>query len=203
MIEFPKTLRPARVDEVPKNSSVLERLQKIANAKIIEGYTFQLKDVNNKENGNIPFNFYAEININNSRLWDLIIALVELLPDVSALIIGHCDLEPNYGTYINKNDLIERISKFKEELILDTFIEWGIIYQDNVSLTEIFISDSKYLKFWGVDSKTFKEIMTKFNLEQINDLEFIDEYPKVRIPLKSLDNSVTNTSDLINELKKI
>ena len=37
MIELPKTIRPARLDEVPKNSTTLERLQLIDNAKIDEG----------------------------------------------------------------------------------------------------------------------------------------------------------------------
>jgi hypothetical protein len=36
MIELPETLRPARFDEVPKNSSALERLKQIKCAKIIE-----------------------------------------------------------------------------------------------------------------------------------------------------------------------
>ena len=199
MIELPKTIRPARVDEVPKNSTILERLKKVENAKIIEGFTFEL----NTENSDIPFKFYSEININYSRLWELIISLTDLLPEVSALIIGHSDSEPNYGNYIDKIDLINNLTKFKIELVEDTFMEWGIIYNDNETLTEIFITDSKYIKFWGVNSNRFKEIMRKFDLEQIDDLEFIDEYPKVREPLRLFNDSITDTNDMINELKKI
>ncbi len=78
MIELPKTIRLARLDEVPKNSTALERLQLINNAKIEEGYTFKLDGSDNEEHREIPFKFYSEININNSRLWDLVISLTDL-----------------------------------------------------------------------------------------------------------------------------
>ena len=202
MIELPKTIRPARFDEVPKNSTAFERLLLIDNAKIVEGYTFKLKEIDDREHREIPFDFYSEININNSRLWDLVIALTDLLPDVSALIIGYSESELNYCSYRAKNELIENLKKYRAELVGDAFLDWGIIYQDKESLTEIFISDSKYVKFWGVDVDRFKTIMTKFNLNQVDDLEFIDEFPKVRKPLRLIENLIMDTDELINELKK-
>jgi hypothetical protein len=202
MIELPKTIRPARLNEIPKNSTAFERLQKIDNAKILEGFTFKLKETDNEEHKKIPFKFYSEININNSRLWDLIIALTDLFPDVSSLIIGDSDSEPNYCDYRAKIDLIDNLNKFKTELTKDAFLEWGIIYSDKEVLTEIFVPDSKYIKFWGVDIDGFKTIMTKFDLNLVDDLEFIDEYPKVREPLRLFENSIIDTNELINELKK-
>jgi len=202
MIELPKTIRPARLDEVPKNSIALERLQLIDNAKIDEGYTFKLQEIDNKEHKEIPFDFYSEININNSRLWDLVVALTDLLPDVSALIIGYSESELIYCDYKPKNDLMDKLKKYKTELTEDAFLDWGIIYNDKESLTEIFVPDSKYVKFWGVDIDGFKTIMTKFDLSQVDNLEFIDEYPKVREPLRLFENSILNTNELINELKE-
>jgi len=200
MIELPKTIRQARLDEVPKKSTALERLQQISNANIIEGYTFKLND--NEEHKDIPFKFYSEININNSRLWDLIISLTDLLPDISTLIIGDSDSEPNYHDYISKSDLLNNLNKFKTELIEDAFLEWGVIYNDRVTLTEIFISSFKYVKFWGIDVAGFKAILTKYDLKQIDDLEFIDEYPMVREPLSLFDNTIMDTNELIDELKE-
>lgn len=200
MIELPKTIRPARLDEVPKNSTALERLQLLDDAKIDEGYTFKLKEKDDKEHKKIPFDFYSEININNSRLWGLVIALTDLLPDVSALIIGNSESEPNYCDYKPKNELMDKLKKYKTELTEDAFLDWGIIYNDKESLTEIFIPDSKYVKFWGVDIDGFKTIMTKFDLNQLDDMKFIDEYPKVREPLRLFDNSLKETNDLIDEM---
>lgn len=202
MIELPKTIRPARLDEVPKNSTAFERLQLLDDAKIEEGYNFKLKENDNNGHKKIPFDFYSEININNSRLWGLVIALTDLLPNVSALIIGDSECEPNYCDYKPKNELLDKIKKYKTELIEDAFLDWGIIYNDKESLTEIFVPDSKYVRFWGVDIDGFKSIMTKFELNQLDDMEFIDEYPKVREPLRLFDNSLKETNDLINELIK-
>ena len=198
MIKLPKTIRPARVDEVPKNSAVLKRLKQIDNARIVEGFSYNEK----AEDNNIPFDFYSEISINYNNLWDLVITLTNLLPDISALIIGHSDSNPNYCNYINKNELIDKIYKYKKELVEDTFLEWGIIYHDKETLTEIFVSDSKYIKFWGVDFEGFKSIMSKFELHLIDDLEFIEEYPNVKEPLRLFDDSVLDTNTLINELIK-
>lgn len=202
MIELPKTIRPARIDEVPKKSTALERLQLIDNAKIEEGYTFKLKEIKNEEHREIPFEFYSEININNSRLWDLVICLTDLLPDIAALIIGYSESEPNYCNYIQKSELIENLKTYRAELIGDPFLDWGIIYQDKESLTEIFIPDSKYIKFWGVNIDRYKSILAEFGLKQVDDLEFIDEYPKVREPLRLFDNSIKDTNVLIEELTK-
>ncbi len=202
MIELAKTIRLARKDEVIKNSAALERIQQIENAKINEGYTFKLKEIENEENQEVPFEFYSEININNSRLWDLVICLADLLPDVSALIIGDSESELNYCDYEPKHNIIGNLKKYKTELTEDAFLEWGMIFNDKKTLTEIFITDSKYIKFWGVDINGFQAIMTKFGLGQIDDLEFIDEYPKVRKPLRLFEDSIMDTTELINELKK-
>jgi len=202
MIELPKTIRPARFDEIPKNSTAFERLQIIDNAKIVEGYTFKLNEENNEELKKIPFKFYSEININNSRLWNLIAALTDLLPDLSSLIIGYSESDLIYCDYKTKTDLIKNLEKFKTELTEDAFLEWGMVYSDKESLTEIFITDSKYIKFWGVDIDGFNAIMTKFGLKQVDDIEFIDEYPKVREPLSLFVNSITDTNELIDELRK-
>ena len=201
MIELPKTLRPPGADEVPDNSSAKDRLNKLKTANIVEGYVIHKKE-SDKENKNIPFGFYAEININNSKLWDLIGLLSNELPDVAALIFGLEETEPNYGEYVDKSDLLTDLTKFKKELTQDTFIEWGLIYNDAERLIEIFISESKYIRFWGVNKKSFLQIMNDFKLKEINNLEFIDEYPNVREPLTSFDSTAIDSSELIKRLKE-
>ncbi len=150
----------------------------------------------------MPFKFYSEINVNNSRLWDLVICLTGLLPDVSALLIGFSEAELNYCQYEATEDLIVKLQKYKTELIEDTFIEWGIIFNDEKTLTEIFISSSKYIKLWGVDIEGFQDIMKMFGLNQIDDLEFIDEYPNVKVPLRLFEDSIIDTTELINEIRR-
>lgn len=78
-----------------------------------------------------------------------------------------------------------------------------MIYSDEEKLVEFFVDESKYVKFWGVDIDSFKETMIKFGLHEVNNLEFIDEYPKVREPLTKFRKECLSSEDLINALREI
>ncbi|AXT54684.1 hypothetical protein D1815_02535 [Aquimarina sp. AD1] len=195
-LELPKTLRAPEIDEVPMNSSVSERLKLRETAKIVEGFKILPKD-NNPENKELAFNFYAEINIDNSKLWDLILELSNQMPDEISLIFNHSDCDPEYGKYSDKNQTLDFLSKYKTEIISDTFIDIGMIFHSDSELIEIFVPDSKYIKFWGVDQESFLKSMDKFDLKEIDGIEFVDEYPKVREPLRLFDKNTTDSNELI------
>jgi hypothetical protein len=199
-LELPKTLRTPKADEVPMNSSIIERLKKRETANIVEGYTLKLKD-DNPENNDLPFEFYAEINIDNSKLWNLFLSLTELLPQEVALLSGHIDAEINYGNYYDKKHILSFIKKYEKELVADTFMNFGLIFQTDEVLIEIFIDESKYIKFWGVNKNKFEAILQNQGLKEIENLEFVDEYPKVREPLRLFDTTITDTNELIEILK--
>ena len=199
-LELPKTLRTPELDEVPRRTSVLEQIKKRETANIVEGYTLNLKD-KNPDNVNLAFEFYSQININNSKLWELFISLTDFLPNEAALISGHTDFELNYGNYIDKKQILEFLKDFEKELVEDTYMSFGLIFDTEEIMIEIFIDECKYIKFWGVDKEQFEEKMNNFGLRQIEDLEFVDEYPKVRIPLRLFDNDITDTKELLEILK--
>lgn len=198
-LQLPKTIRFLNEDEVPRNSSVLKRFEESKTANIIQGYTFSFKD-NNPENEDLGFKFYCEINIDNLNLWNLILSLSETLPEVVALLFGHVDFDLNYGNYEEKEGVLEFINKYKSELTQDAFINFGLIYNDDESLSEIFIDESKYVKYWGTDEELFRKIMDDFGLKEIENLEFIDEYPKVREVLTRLDKNAIGSNELIEIL---
>lgn len=195
-LELPITLRIPNFDEIPANSEASVRLIKRKTANIVEGYVLHQKD-NNPDHSNLGFNFYAEININNSNLWNLVKSLSEEMPDKIAVIFGHEGTELNFGKYSNKAETINFLSKYSKEIIADTFIEIGLIFHSENELIEIFISESKYIKFWGIREESFIKIMNSFNLKQIDNIEFVDEYPKVREALRLFDQTVIETNDLI------
>ena len=199
---LPKTIRFPEENEVPMNSSVLERLRESKNANIVPGYVFKLKD-DNPDNIDLPFEFYAEINIDNPQLWSLIITLSEeTLPENCALIFGYIDSEINYGFYENKFEILKYLEDYKTELIHDTLLIWGLFYHDNENLTEIYVDESKYLKYWGNNEEKFRNIMNQFNLSEIENLEFIDEYPKVRENINLHFENITETGELIETLRQ-
>ena len=200
-LELPLTLRPPEMDEVPMNSSVKERLELRKTAKIVEGYKILPKD-DNPNHAELGFKFYAEINIDNSKLWSLIMELSKELPDEISLIFNHVDAEPNYGKYSSKRETLEFLTEYKAEITADTFIDIGMIFHSESELIEIFISESKYIKFWGVDQISFLKIMDNFNLKEIEGIEFVDEYPKVREPLSKFMNNVKEGTEFIELLRK-
>lgn len=199
-LELPKTLRTPQPNEVPRISSILEQIKKRETANIVEGYTLTLKD-ENPDNLNLPFEFYSEINIDNSKLWELFILLTDFLPDEAALISGHIDFELNYGNYTDKGQILEFLKDFEKELVADPHMNFGLIFNTEEILIEIFVDECKYIKFWGVDKEIFENKMNNFGLYQIENLEFVDEYPNVREPLRLFETNITDTNELIEILK--
>lgn len=66
MLELPPTIRLPKPDELPDNPEIRERLKHRDAANIVEGF----KCLENTTH-DLPFRFYAEINVNNSRLWEV------------------------------------------------------------------------------------------------------------------------------------
>ena len=203
MIELPKTIRPAREHEIPSGSTAMERLKLLAKANIVEGYKIIENIKPQEDQQEALFNFYSEINIDNSKLWNLLMTLTNEFPEVSSLIYGHEDCDVEFSEYQSKTELIRKIKRFEIELTQDTFIQWGMIYSDEEKLVEFFIDESKYVKFWGSDIHSFKESMLELGLSEVNDLEFIDEYPKVREPLTKFRKECLSSEALINALREI
>ena len=195
MLETPPTIRRPRLDELPNTLELFERLKRLDDANIVEGFTMKYNSTHD-----LPFKFYAEINIDNSRLWNLFIMLVNPLPDKLSCVYNLYEEEPIYGSYWKKNLTLKFLENYKTELTQDCNLEFGIVYQDKTKLEEVFISDSKYLMVWGNDEILFKQIMVDFYLKEISNLNFIDEFPKVIEPLTQFNKSVKSTETVIEEL---
>lgn len=201
MIELPNTIRPARFDEVEKDSATDERLRQLAHANIVEGYTINDNNEMDKDK-RLPFDFYAEINVNNSRLWDVVMTLSEELPEVASLVFGYPGATPFYGNYVYKSDLLEEIKFYKKEFSCDPYIEWGILTSDKNQLIEIYVPNTKFIKFWGVDKESFKKVMAHLNLFEVKDIEYIDEYPIIRESLSKFDVLAKTPKKIIEMLFK-
>ncbi|MFI5149236.1 MAG: hypothetical protein ACHQRM_05845 [Bacteroidia bacterium] len=187
-------MRTPRPDELPDNPEVHERIKAMEKANIVEGYTLQ-------ENADIdlPFKFYAEINIDNSRLWDLIKAILQLMPDEVSVIYNRFEAEANYSPYLRKRQVRELLSKYKTEICQDCNLEFGIIHHTEEGLEELFVSESKYVKFWGCTEAPFRTLLAEMNLKEIPGLNFADEFPKVVEPLAGINPLVRATDVLLLE----
>ena len=196
-LELPPTLRTPNLDDVPNKAEIVDSIKKSLNANIVQG--FVVKQNKSKE---LPFTFYAEINVNNSKLWDLFKTLTLHLPDEISFIFNHSDDEATYGNYQDKYALINKLSNFETELSQDCFLEFGAIHQTDDFLEEVFVDCTKYIKYWGMQELEFRKVMNEFQILEIPDLNFIDEFPKVREALRLHADNIIETDELIETLKK-
>ena len=114
----------------------------MSKATIVEGYKIVENIEPQEDQQGAFFNFYAEINSDNSKLWNLLMNLADELPEVSSLIYSHEDCDVEFSQYQSKNELIQKMKRFEIELTQDTFIQWGLIYSDEEKLVELFVDES-------------------------------------------------------------
>lgn len=197
-LKLPPTIRTCTLDEVPQYDKVRLKIADRVDAKITEGYTFNIDGAEKQ-----PFNFFAEINIDNDRLWSLFKILMLQLPDEIACIYHHIDNKAILGNYLDKFEVLNVLEKYEVEITGDGFIELGVIFNSETSLEEVFIKRTKYIQYWGMDAARLRKTMDEFSLYQIDDLNFLDEYLMATEWLKGFNPNVLETSDLILELDKV
>lgn len=182
MLELPITIRIPSDEELGDRPDITEEiLFKRRKAKILEGYTLILN-----ENPRLPYRFQAMINIDNSRLWSLFQALAATLPDKVSCVYGLYEEEQVTTALLQKQFVLDVLEKFREELTQECALEAGLLFQVKGILLELSISESKYLRYWGAELERFRQLMRSYRLDEIEGLEFIDEYPKIVTPLREL-----------------
>jgi hypothetical protein len=197
-LQLPPTIRTARPDEVPKQGDVLDRIAESETANIVEGYVFHYNKTHE-----LPFTFFAEINVNNQRLWHLFKALLLQLPDEICLVYNFKDEEPAYSGYADKYEVLNKLELYQLEITQDGFLEVGALYNDETMMEEVFIRSPKYLQYWGVDEQRFRQTMAEFELEEVPELKFIDQYPLVTEALRLHYSEAKETNEVLEQLEAI
>lgn len=192
-LKLPPTVNTPDIELYANNEVVCQAIIKRHNSKVVEGYTV---DVN--VGGGI-YKYYAEINIDNDRLWLLFKYIVIGFTGEVALIYHHRDFEPSYGCYLDKYVLLNGVEKYEKELVEDGNLMFGVTHQsdDDSVFEEVFIHRTKYIQCWGMNIDKFKGIMEKFELYQVDGLNFVGEFPLETVPLTLLFPDCIDTLELI------
>jgi len=178
---------------------ILDNIQRQQAANIVQGFT--LKDNSSHQE---PFTFYCEINIDNANLWGLFQAFLLQFPDEVYFVYGHKDDETLYcSQFKDKFEILNILTPYEIELTMDCFLKFGIAFQSKDYFEELLIMPAKYLQYWGANTEPFAKIMRTFALNQIDDLNFIDEYPLVTESLRLHNNTTVETDDLLNHFDSI
>lgn len=194
-LQLSPTIRTARVDELPRSQETEDRIKQRQSANIVEGFTVKLNP-----QGDLPFKFFCEINIDNARLWRLLQAFLMQFPHEISLLFSHIDEEPTYSPYMDKLEILRILAPYEIELTQDGFLQFGIIYQDEEYLEEFFVMQAKYIQYWGMDYDKFSKIMDDFSLCKTDDLNFIDQFPMATESLEMHNPMVVSTTEVLKGL---
>jgi len=195
---LPVTVRTAKKSEIPLTEDLMERLRLREQALLVEGFSFF-----DTRDAALSYHFFSEINIDNPNLWLLFKRLTMMLPEEVCLIFQHIDNEPSYSQYLDKFEILNKLDEYQQELSMDGYMEFGLMFQDDDCLVEIFVKRTKYIQFWGKNEALFRKAMQDLALTEIPGINFIDEYPLVTEALSLHHPELMNTSDLLKALAYI
>ena len=168
---FAKGVRFARRNEMPKGRE--DALERISKANITTGY-IQFDDIGK------PFSSYFEANVHAPNIFLVFKDLaLSLLPDIAAPLIGLKDEEPLFGPYTDLSSAIGIFEPHKDLLQNDGFLEFGITFQSEETIEEIFVQSPKYFKIWTNQPEVVASVFERAGIPRCETLEFIDEYPMV------------------------
>ncbi len=192
MLIIPATVLVPTPSDFPHREDIEDLLQKRREANISQGFI-----IRPNKTPLLPFTFTGEININNNRLWQLFLALADDLPTSVCCTYGLSGEDPVTTDYLPKADILSTFSRFELELTMDCSFEYSLLYHTKAMLMEVAVTESKYIKFSGSDKGKLLQKMDAFGLKETRSISFIDEHPKVVLPLQQVVPSARRTADVI------
>lgn len=100
------------------------------------------------------------------------------------------------------SNLLDLFEPFEYYLVNDCFIQFGLAAQSQAELVEVFVTPTKYFQIWTNNAEIFKAIMNDYNIAPSENLQFINEFPRITIPLK-YENPFYHFEDLVNHLVEV
>lgn len=150
MLELPVTVRIPRPEKMPHRPDIEELLFKRKKAAITEGYKITPNTIRQ-----LPFAFQAEININNSNLWNLMLELLNLLPGQICCEYSLNEDETATTEYFPKEAVLEKIFPYRQELMQDCSLQLSLYAHTINELTELIVNRQNTSAFQEATKKVF------------------------------------------------
>ncbi|WP_346846826.1 hypothetical protein [Clostridium sp. UBA3061] len=195
LYKLPLGIRIPKNNEYPSGFDVKSINDKRNSANIIEG--FIIKEVSEQK-----FSYFAQVNMDADKIWDVFCGLTNKLIESAAYgILGFKEEESILSRFTQKERLINIFEKYKFELTNDGYLEFGIAYYDESTLNEIFVSSFKYMNIWATKKEPLVQVLNSFGIKQIEDIQFIDEFPVVsEALLENASNDVNHYSEVVEHI---
>lgn len=195
-LEIPFVIREMNPSDV--SDSVYVDWIKRKTIVLKEGFTIDPS----KDQYNELFDFYCMINVDNSKVWQLGKELMNTLSDQAYMVYGLHGEELNYSSNIPLDTIIKKLDDVENEIINNCFVNIGVVDTFG-SVKEVFIDESKFIRYWGSNEPEFRELMRKYELDEFDTLQFVDEFPKVVYEWNYVNKEALSNESLILYLSKI
>ena len=116
------------------------------------------------------------------------------------IVYNFHDEEIKYGSKLLIEEVLQKLDKIESDIINNCSISLGIV-QDTINLKEVFIDDSKFLKYWGSDEDYFRKIMDEFGLQEMEEMKFVDQFPKIVYDWNYVNKNAKSNEEIIKFLE--
>ncbi|MDQ2088128.1 hypothetical protein RBH29_17005 [Herbivorax sp. ANBcel31] len=194
MYKLPKGIRIPNITDISNEFNIEEINKKRSEAKIVEGFTL-------KEEKNKKWSFYARINIDIDKFWNLFCQLcnVLFLNQNPRGMVGFKNTQPYVGKELSLSELLSIFSDYEYELLNDGYLEFGIANFRENSFCEVFVNNFKIIYVWGSKLEEFILLMDQFNLQKNDCLQFINDFPVISEAL--LEDGKSHYLEVIDDIK--
>lgn len=194
MYKLPIGIRIPNKDEYPKGAEPELINNRRNSANIVSG--FIIMEILGQR-----YTHFAEVNVNADILWNVFCELTsKLFDDLAYGIIGFKGEKPTLSNFTGLEVLMAIFEQYKFELTNDGYLEFGIAHCNENTLNEIFISSFKFMRIWTNKKELLIDTLSQFGITQIDNLQFIDEFPIVSEALRG--KGIRHYSEVISCIEK-
>jgi hypothetical protein len=176
---FADGVRLTTRDELPGPPDRREALwARVDGANIHPGFT--LKAVQDA-----AFRYYAEANVHAHEVWPAFCDLSKaLLGERASLLMAFKDEEPAPVVEAPVEAILAAMEPHQDQFAHDGYVQFGLVAQTHTGLAEVFVTPTKHFRIWFSDEREFAARMKAHDLMRAEQLQFIDEFPRVttRLP---------------------
>jgi len=195
-LKIPFVIRQPNEIDIPKVDSTYNSWKERLLIELVEGFILE----ENENQRELNFDFYAEINIDNPKIWKLSKRLLGNLKGEGYIVYNLHDEEIQYGKRKNISEIIQKLDEIESDILNNCSVSLGVV-QDSIDVKEVFIDESKFLKYWGSDEEYFRKIMNEFGLEEKEEMKFVDQYPKIVYDWSFVNKDAKTNEEVIEYLE--
>lgn len=197
-LKLPFVIRQMKEIDIPLGDTSFNLWKERESIVLEEGYVFQV----NENKKDLNFDFYCEINIDNPKLWKLTKRLLENYYGDAYIVYNLHEDEIQYGAKKPISEIIQKLDKIKIDILNNCSVSIGIV-QDEEKLNEVFVDESKYIRYWGTDEAFFRKVMNEFGLVEKEEMYFVDQYPKIVYDWNHVNKKAKTNKELLEYLEKL